>query len=514
MPIGRMIFRVFMNKFFCYLLLILFCLAKTAPAQPEKTKGRSLVERSIAAMGGSAKLSAIKSLHTRSAGHFYLLEQSERPDGPWFSVNQTTEEWRDSEHGSIRRTYEQSGVYTGKTTEIVAGGISVSDTGNGFSPNPGNLPPTEELLAMAPERALLNAMAASDLRYAGEETIQGSLNDVIGFTWRGSNVRIYLNRYTGLLTLTDVVKARPTELFWSIWGDFSERNYYSFWNLEKGGIHYPRQVDTYYNGQLFRTDTIVSLEFNEPAPADTYAIADDVKAAYASFKAPSFPDLPLGRPDRPPIEVANDFTIIRGNWNVTLVKQSDGIVVVEAPISSSYSVKVLDEVERRYPGAKIKAVISTSDAFPHFGGLRQYVAEGIPVYILDLNRPIVERLLSAKYATNPDDLEKNPKRKRTRLNIVAGKTVIGSGPNELDLFPIRTESGERMIMIFASKLKLIYGADLVQPLPGGGFFMPQYISELRDAVLREGLDVEKVFAIHSAPLEWSKVLDAMKEIEK
>jgi hypothetical protein len=429
-------------------------------------------------------------------------------------VNQTTEEWRDLESGSVRRTYEQSGVYTGKTTEIIAGGISVLTTENGSSPNPGNIAPTEELLAMAPERVLLNAAAAPELRYAGEETIQGSLNDVVGFTWNGSAVRIYLNRHTGLLTLTDVVKARPTELFWAIWGDFSERIYYSFWNLEKGGIHYPRQRDIHYNGQPFRTDTIVSLEFNEPAPADTFAIADDVKAAYSSFNRPSFPDLPLGRVDRPPIEVAPDFTIIRGNWNVTLVKQSDGLVVIEAPISSSYSLKVLDEVKRRYPGEKIKCVISTSDAFPHFGGLRQYVADGIPVYILDLNRPIVERLLNAKYTTYPDDLEKHPKRKQKKLNIVAGKTVIGSGPNELDLYPIRTESGERMIMIYAPNLKVIYGADLVQPLPGGGFFMPQYISELRDAVMREGLVVEKVFAIHSPPLEWSKVLDAVKESEK
>src|SRR5262249_46646404 len=162
----------------------------------------------------------------------------------------------------------------------------------------------------------------------------------------------------------------------------------------------------------------------------------------------SYADLPLGRPDRPPIEVAPDFTIIRGNWNVTLVKQNDGIVVIEAPISSRYSVKVLDEVKRRYPNEKVKCVISTSDNFPHLGGLRQYLAERIPVYIVDVNKPIVDRLIAAKYTTYPDDLEKNPRRKQATLNIVADRTVIGSGTNELDLYPIRSETGERMIMIY------------------------------------------------------------------
>jgi len=225
-------------------------------------------------------------------------------------------------------------------------------------------------------------------------------------------------------------------------------------------------------------------------------------------------DAPLGRPDRPPVELAAGFTVIRGLWNVSIVKQNDGIVLIEAPISSNYSVKVIEEVKRRYPNEKIKGVISTSDAFPHFGGLREYVAAGIPVYILDLNKPIIDRLIAANYKTFPDNLEKTPARKKSKLNVVSTKTVIGTGANQLELYPIRTETGERMIMIYVPQLKVLYGSDLVQPLPTGGFFMPQYISELRDAATREKLDVERVFAIHSAPLEWKKLLDFLNNSEK
>jgi hypothetical protein len=499
-----------MSKYlFVFLALLLF--PTIIFPRPKTPDARNMVERALTAMGGADKLKAIKSIHTHSVGHFYLLEQSERPDGPWLSVNQATEEWRDVEHGWLRRSFELSGVYTGKTIQMVVDGTSFTDSGGGFAPDPDNLLPVEELLAMAPERVLFNALDSPDLHYIGEERVQGTVNDIVRFTWKGSPVKIYLNRDTGMLTLTDVVKARPTDLFWGIWGDFSVKNYYSFWNLEKGGIHYPQQTDTYYNGQPFRTDTIVDLEFNAPLPAESFAVTNDLKSKYASSRNPQFMDLPLGRADRPPVDVAKDFTVIRGNWNVTLVKQDDGIVVIEAPISSRYSVKVIDEIKRRYPNEKIKCVISTADAFPHFGGIRQYVAEGIPVYILDLNKPIIERLLAAKYTTYPDDLEKDLHKKQAKLNIVSGKTVIGSGTNELDLYPIRTETGERMIMIYAPQLKVLYGADLVQPLPKGGFFMPQYITELRDAADREKLNVERVFALHSPPLEWRKVLDTLND---
>ena len=72
-------------------------------------------------MGGLDKLKAIKSIHSKSVGHFYLLEQSERPEGPWLVIYQETEEWRDVEHGNIRRHYKQNGVFTSDVTEIVAG---------------------------------------------------------------------------------------------------------------------------------------------------------------------------------------------------------------------------------------------------------------------------------------------------------------------------------------------------------------------------------------------------------
>jgi hypothetical protein len=492
-------------QLFC-LLLVFF---SSVPAVPKTPDPKVLISISIAAMGGLDRLKAIKSIHSKSIGHTYLLEQSERPLGPWLVVYQETDEWRDVERGFIRRSYEQKGVFESKVFEIVADGISAADLGSGLVPGSNIIEQTAELLAMAPERVLINALDAPDLRYLGTETVQDSVNNVVSFTWKNSPVRIFINQSTNLLTMTDVVRARPNEQFWGIWGDFSEKNYYSFWNLEKGGLRYPRQVDTFYNGQPLKTNTITSIEFNAEAPREAFSIPEKIKVDFANSARRSFLEMPLGRTDRPPVDVAAGFTVIRGSWNVSIVKQDDGIVVIEAPISSNYSVKVIDEVKRRYPQDQIKCVISTSDAFPHFGGLRQYVAAGIPVYILDLNQPIINRLVSAKYATYPDNLEKDPARKRSKLNLVSKKTVIGSGTNRLELYPIRTETGERMIMIYAPRLKLLYGSDLVQPLPTGGFFMPQYISELQNAAERERLDVERVYAIHSPPLEWKKVLEAL-----
>ena len=471
---------------------------------------KTLIESAIKAMGGMEKLQAIKTLQFKSNGHQFLLEQSERPAGPWLAVYNQTTETRDLETGNIRQeiiTRSPVAVDTTFTT-IIADGVSAAKFGDQLRPfSMSQVEEAEESIALAPERVLLTALAANDLRLEKSEMVQDVRHNVVAFTWKNSPVKIFLNADTNLPTAVEIVRARPFDVFWNIWGDFPSRTYFSFWTLEADGLHYPHQWDVERNSQPLRSLTISEIKFNAEIPADAFSIPGDVRKAFLARGATKINDLSLGLPNAPAKEIATDFVQIPGRWNVALIKQSDGIVILEAPISSGYSAKVIEEARRRFPDSKIKAVISTSDAFPHFGGLREYIGRDIPAYILDVNQPIIERLLNAEYKTFPDALAKNGR--KAKLNIVKAKTVIGTGANRLELYPVRTETGERMIMVYAPEHQILYGSDLVQPQPDGTFFMPQYISELLDAARRENLKVEKVFAMHSEVLPWSNLEKAI-----
>lgn len=197
---------------------------------------------------------------------------------------------------------------------------------------------------------------------------------------------------------------------------------------------------------------------------------------------------------------------IPGLWFRLLVRQADGVVVVEAPLSSAYSGRVLDEAAKRFPGAPFKAVVSTSDSWPHLGGLREYVARGIPVYLLDLNRPLVERPLAAPHRLEPDALARAPR--APRLRPVGEKTAVGEGPNRLELYPPRTETGERMMTAHFPEHRSLYASDLAQPT-GEGLGPAQYLSELRDAVGRERLRVAAFAAMHLTARPWSELEAAL-----
>src|SRR6185312_1323906 len=228
---------------------------------------------------------------------------------------------------------------------------------------------------------------------------------------------------------------------------------------------------------------------------------DEARKAFAAAPPSGIPTLKLDPAKR--VEVAPGIVQYAGNWNVAFVRQPDGVVVIEAPVGSHYSAQVLDEAAKQYPGVKVKALITTSDAWPHLGGVREYVARGIPVYALDLNQPILERLLKADYRAKPDALARAPK--PARFTWVSGKTVVGAGDTRIELYPVRGENGERMLAAYFPALKLLYSSDEIQRQRGGGFFMPELLLEVRDLIKREKLDVERVFGMHHGSIPWAEI---------
>jgi glyoxylase-like metal-dependent hydrolase (beta-lactamase superfamily II) len=352
---------------------------------------------------------------------------------------------------------------------------------------------------------LLNTLESADLKRLPDLMLQDVPHNLVEFTRNGVPVRVYLNSETHLPTAVEWVNAYPYGIFWSIWGDVTTRVYYSLWWLQEG-IHYPLQIDVFRNGLPDRTATITKLEFNPTAPSDAFAISQASRDAFAARAKMTADDRPLG--SRPAQEPAPGIVIIPGPWNTTIVRQQDGIVVLEAPISSGYSVKLIAEAERRFPGVPIKAVITTSDAWPHIGGVREYVARGIPVYAVPRTRPLLERFLNAPRTRFPDALSKSPR--KAELRLVSEKLVIGAGPNRMEIYPVRGETSERQMMVYFPEHKLLYGSDVFQKLSDGKYFYDQTISEVVAAAEREHLAVETFFMMHMGLTPWQ---DALKELQ-
>ena len=483
--------------------LIALLLAVPQAARSESPRG--LVTRAIDALGGEAALKGITSLQIEAIGHEYFIDQSERPEGPHILRYLQTFEKRDVAAGRSRIESQQRFMQVpdwagaGSVT-IVDADTAALTRGDRFVPSGRQaFDEGRERIELGPERVLLTALAAPDLAAAPDVRVHGINQRVVTFGWRGRRARLLIDSGDFVPTALDVT----SEDTLGIWGAVQQTTYYSLWTLIPGGVRYPLQVDREWNGVSKSSATIMKIEVNPPFDDKTFAIPDEVKKAYTAAPAGGFAAMTLDT-DKQRVEIAPGSIIqYGGSWNVGVVRQPDGLVIIEAPIGSHYSAQVLDEVAKRYPGTRVKAMITTSDAWPHLGGVREYAARGIPIYALDLNRPILERLLKADYRANPDALAKTPK--PARFTWVSAKTAIGTGDARMELYPVHGENGERMMAAYFPALKILYTSDEIQRQRSGGFFMPELLLEVRDLVQREHLDVDRVFGFHIGSIPWTEI---------
>jgi len=506
----------------CHLVsavLYLLCNARLYAADPAAL---ALIHTGLAAQGGEMKLRTIHSVQWEASGYRNELEQSERPEGPYIvQMNDLTEIHDLAGHRYLSR--QLSSLYPVDrftNTVVVSDQIAMrltSSLGAAAPPpqpaqpgTPQQVQAARERMALSPERLLLTALDAPDLHTLPDVTLQSIPQNVVSFMLDGAPVILYLNPYTHLPTAVDYSGPLAHAGFWSYLGDVTMRVNFSFWWLAKGGIHMPLQWNVEENGLPDSMFVIRKLMIDEPLNESELTIPDDVRKRYdPNSKAADLESRPLGIPGQPAQELKPGIVFIPGAWNATFIRQNDGIVILEAPISSGYSAKVIAEAKRRFPDLPVKAVITTSDSWPHLAGIREYVAEGVPIYALDLNRPILDRVIAGKRTTKTDALERSPR--KPEFHLVSGKTVLGTGPNRMELYPIRGETSERQMMVYFPQHRLLYGSDPFQQNGDGSFFYPQTVGELMDAVAREHIGVDEFFMMHIGPTPWDALPKVLAE---
>jgi hypothetical protein len=510
------LFSIFLVYTRMHKLLLVILMANAVVFAQGNLGASDIMRRSIDAVGGEEILRSLHTVSFKAIGHRSALEQSIRPEGPWFVDYQQIQEIRDFDQNRLRDDIESRGYYGEwwRTAEWQKGGAIVSDglaaqigaDGKLSGGRPAVVQDAQESLEFGPERLLLNALSSKDLRREADISLHGYQHHVLSFHLNGTAVRILFSPANYYPAVVELRRPRPYNTFWSPWGDITSRTTWDLWVLEANGVHYPHQWTYESNGMPEQTLFLEDVAFNPALPTGILDVPPDVKSA-AEKRRRTVEEIPFGLPDSPPKEITTGVWQVPGAWNVEEVREADGIVLIEGPLSNSYSARAIEDAEKRFAPLKVKAVITTSDSWPHIGGMREHMARGIEIYALDLNRPILERLAAAPHESQPDDLARAPR--KPQFHLIAARTAIGTGATRMEIIPLRTVSGERQMIVYFPESRILYTSDLFAKLPDGSFWLPQYLQELRSVVDREHLAVETVFGMHYEPTPWSDVLRSL-----
>jgi hypothetical protein len=482
------------------ILLLLLALLLDRFAYGQKTfpgTAEELLAKASAAMGKG--WDTVKNLQLEGYGNEMTVDQSERFEGPYIPAQNTCSMVIDipGKKMLVQQKSTQS-IFSASSSFLVNETSMAAKSGQLIRLTLPNDALMDHLL-LSPEFLFKNALQArSTLRYVKDTVLQKTTNYVLGFQWNHCPIRMYINAETAMLTAAEVTKPYHSG-YAAIWGDARKIVFYSYWVLLDKNIHFPAQRDVYLNDYYLQSFLITKWKVNVPLMADSLQVPDSIQQQSREFYEKT-ENAYHKRMDTSARQIAEGIWLLPGPCNTTVVKQDDGLVVIESSFSSSYGEALLGKIRELFPKEKIKAFIATSDAWLHLGGIRTFATLDVPIYFPYRNEPLIRKILNAPYSTQPDLLARQGKGQYT-LTGVKDLLTIGSGKNVLQLCPFNTETGDRMMMVYFPDHKIVYASDLYQPRKRDGtFWFPHYSWEVYSAIKNYHLSPDKLYAMHQAEL--------------
>lgn len=452
------------------LLLLPGALAAQAPRRPDP---KAIVDSAIAAQGGEAALRAIRTIRMDVVTQWLRTNLGEHPfaDAPSYERNVELRDyaanlWRNT------RTFLPAGAAVDIVRDTV-GGRALTAPNGAVSLTTLNLAYVDErreLWAFAPERTLLLAREAADLRALPDTVIDGVRHARVAATVDGFPAAWAIRRTDGLLAMVRFRADEDNDFGLAPWGVQEVETWFSGWAPVAGGALVARQRDVRRVGRPYKRMTLLAVTANAPAPADSFALADSIVTRYvASERKPMWDAAPdsatLVTPDFAafvPWVGVGAAVRVGGQWALIETGQAEGAAA-----------KVAAMLRRAAPGTRVALGIVTLPT-PGNGGVRWFAHERLPLVVAPGAARNVRAMLGAASAT-------------ARATTVTTARWVRVGTDSLWVEPLDLPDVPGALAVYAPAHRWLYAA----PLVGRPALRPQ-LDALVARLAARGLAVEWV----------------------
>jgi glyoxylase-like metal-dependent hydrolase (beta-lactamase superfamily II) len=322
----------------------------------------------------------------------------------------------------------------------------------------------------------------------GTATVGGRTTRTISFTALGKYT------VTGTIDSENLVERVQTTIANSTLGDMLVEAIYSEYE-DFAGVRFPTRI--------------LQRQAGHPTLELTVGDVQPNSAAAGELRARPAPPAP------PPLQVEAQ-EIADGVWFLTggaplslLVEFDDHFVVIEGPQNDAHTSAVIAEAARLNPAKPIRYVVNTHHHFDHAGGLRGFVAAGIPILTHRANEPYYTRIFQNPFLLDPDALARSDR--RALIETVDDRRVLTDGTQTLELYHVRGNfHDEALLMAYLPNERMLVQADAFHPRPGAAPLPAPspFTVNLLDNIERLGLDVETLVHVHGGTDPFEALLRA------
>jgi glyoxylase-like metal-dependent hydrolase (beta-lactamase superfamily II) len=477
-------------------LLSLALTTGVASIAPNRVVGQTpaaIIQRAVDAVGGANALRGLTSTVTDINAAIFALGQEETPLSParaTFSTARIVYDFSGNRYAIQQENRGPAGP-PARIRRVMAGGVGM--VVNNVTENPdtrAGVAASERAMRTSPLRLLRTALESpGSLRGAQAKRWRGEIMDAVRLSGQDT-ATMYFDRGSGLLTVVEVVTDDP------ILGDRRTATWYTRWQ-EAGPLKLPRQIDTEVNGRLSQHQVITTATVNGTLADSMFAIPDSIRTRASN--APAVAAVPVNL-----VEIAPGVWRAEGGTHFSLVvEQPNRLVVVEAPLNAPRTRAVLDTLRSRFPAKRVGLVVNTHHHWDHAGGIREYLASGVPVATHRRNVDFVRGIGSAPKTVVRDALSRG--RAAPAITAVGDSLALGTGDSRVVLYRLPSAHAEGILAAYVPSARILFVADVLSP----GANLPALGSQEVAALGRSaGLTIERVVGAHGGIAPWADVVRA------
>lgn len=422
-----------------------------------------LLDTAIARMGGAPVVRGVKRVR------FEMMTQWQRTSfdaSPYADqpVYESHSDLRDYELGAWRNTRRfNNGRSTMEIVDVVRDSVAIRRSPGGpggvASPRvaaPGAWVPLNiayvdewhEQRATAPERLLMLARNAHDLRALSDTVVGGAPHARVSATVDGVRTTLLLRRSTGFLHAARFRIAEPNDFGLVPWGEMDVEIWYSGWRKQPDGLVYPFQWDVRRVGAPYKRMTVLAATFNQPASPDSFAVSDSLRAAYLTTSTRPMHDVPL---DSARIVDARFASFNTPGAPAGAVKLGSEWLMLEtgqAPSSAERATKWLKQTDAK---GRVTGALVTMPATGN-GGAPWLAMHDVSVHAAPGAMPYMDAVLRGHGAPS------------TNVTRVSRGTWMRVGVDSLWLEPMDLPDLPGALVAYAPSLEWVYSAAAANPL--------------------------------------------------
>jgi glyoxylase-like metal-dependent hydrolase (beta-lactamase superfamily II) len=472
-----------------WLFVAALIFAGCASSSPEQ----AIVNDAAEALGGAARIEAVKTVVADVTGEQGNLGQNLTPDAP-LPIFKVTEGKISMDFAQARMktdvtrvpTFVTANMAPQKQVQGLDGNVGYNVGANGMATRTSEETAKDRRLTMyhhpiaAVRAALGQGAQLSNARKEGSD-------DVVDITTsEGHKVMLFVDSATKLPS--KVVSMTSNNANWPLGDATVQTTFANYTDVD--GLKVPGRITS-------KTDKYTTSDFQIAKTAVNGDTGD--LAAPEAAKTAAVPTLTAMVTAE---EVGKGLWYLAGqSHHSILVEFADHVALIEAPQNEVRVDAVLAKAKELVPTKPLRYVVNTHHHFDHSGGMRRAMAEDVTIITHAANKSFYEEIAKRPSTLLPDKVSP----KAPKIEGIDAKYELKDSTRTVEIYPIPNPHSDSMLIVYFPAERLLVEADLYTPPaanapPPPGF---PFAASVVQAVTKLGLRPARLMPIHGFIVPYS-----------